>query len=70
MEHVLAYASRSLNEAEQNYGATHLELLAVVFGIEKFEAYVAGNQRFKVVTDCSAIAPFLRTKKPVDRLAR
>lgn len=70
VEHVLAYASRALNNAERNYGATHLELLAVVFGIEKFEPYVAGNEQFKVVTDCSAIAPLLRTKNPVGRLAR
>lgn len=44
MEHVLAYALRFLNKAERNYGVTHLEHLAVVFGMEKFEPYVAGNQ--------------------------
>ena len=67
---VIAYASRSLNKAERNYGATHLELLAVVFGVEKFEPYIAGNQYFKIVSDCSAIGPLLRTKNPVGRLSR
>lgn len=56
-DQILAYASRTINRAERNDGATHLELLAVVFGIKKFEHYVAVNQPFKVVTDCTAIAP-------------
>lgn len=47
-----------------------MELLAAVFRIEKFEPYVSGNQPFKVLTDCSAIAPLLRTKNPAGRLAR
>ena len=39
-EKVIACASRALNKTQCNYGATELELMAVVFGVEKFHCYV------------------------------
>ena len=69
-ERVIAYASKTLNKAQRNYGATELEVLAVVFGIEKFRYYALNNMQFKVVTDHSAISALLRTKYPDGRLAR
>ena len=68
-ERVIAYASKTLNKAQRNYGATELEILAVVFGIEKFRYYALNNMQFKVVTDHSAISALLRTKYPDGRLA-
>ena len=46
----VAYASRSLTSAESNYAQIEKGLLAILFGVEKFESYVYGK-RFKVETD-------------------
>lgn len=39
-EAVIAYAKKTLNAAQRNYGATQLELYAVVFAIEEFQTYL------------------------------
>ena len=39
-EVVLAYASRILSRAEQNYDVTRRELLAVVFGLKVYKQYL------------------------------
>ena len=40
----VAYASRSLTSSEKNYAIIEKELLAVVFGCERFHQYVYGNK--------------------------
>lgn len=47
-EKVIAFASRSLSRAEQNYSTTMKE--AVIFGIEKFHCFIEGR-RFTVISD-------------------
>ena len=42
-EHVIAYASRTLNKAERNYCVTHKELLAVVTFMKHFCQYLVGR---------------------------
>ena len=38
-EHLIQYASRSLNEAEKNYSAFERQALGVVFALRKFRRY-------------------------------
>lgn len=68
-EHPIAYVSRSLNKAERNYGATEREALAVIYAVEKFQAYL-GTRKFKVITDHASLKWFLRLENPTGRLAR
>ena len=48
--HPVAYASRSLTATEQRYAAIEKEALVLVFGCQKFEAYVYGKH-ITLVTD-------------------
>ena len=40
----VAYASRSLTDTEVNYAQIENELLAIVFGMERFETYIYGRK--------------------------
>ena len=68
-ERVIAYASRSLNKHEQNYGITDQEGLAVIWAIKHFHHYLC-LKHFTVVTDHSALK-FLKTSQiPTGRRGR
>jgi len=43
-ERVIAYLSRTLNRAEQQYETTKKELLAIVSGLKLFRQYLVGRE--------------------------
>ncbi|KAF2885406.1 hypothetical protein ILUMI_20751 [Ignelater luminosus] len=69
VEKVIASASRSLSRAERNYRATEKECLAMVFGVEKFRAYIKGTT-LTVITDHHSLLWLHRMRDPSGKLAR
>ena len=67
--HPVAFASRALNPAEQNYSITDLETLAVVWSVSHFRTYLYG-QRVTVYTDHAAVKAVLQNPNTSGRHAR
>ena len=68
-ERVIAYASRTLNNAEKNYCVTRKELLAVVYGLKQFRQFLLGRH-FIIRTDHSALQWLQKTPEPIAQQAR
>ena len=58
----IAYSSRYLNDTEKNYSIGELELLAVVWGLEKFRFYLYGKKVY-LYTDHQALEPLVKRKR-------
>ncbi|RVW78246.1 Retrovirus-related Pol polyprotein from transposon 412 [Vitis vinifera] len=67
--YVIYYASKSLNDAQKNYTTTEKELLAVVYALDKFRAYLIGSS-IVVFTDHSALKYLLTKQDAKARLIR
>ena len=67
--YVVYYASKTLNEAQRNYTTTEKELLAVVYALDKFRAYLVGSD-IVIFTDHSTLKYLLTKQDAKARLIR
>ena len=58
----IAYGSRYLNETEKKYSISELELLAVVWGLEKFRFNLYGKKVY-LYTDHQALEPLIKRNR-------
>lgn len=65
----VAFASRTMNDAETRYGISEQEMLAVVWGVQQYRPYLWGR-KFKVVSDHQALVWIFNVKNPSSRLFR
>jgi hypothetical protein len=63
----IAYASRTLNNAERNCPTVERELLAIVWGCKHFRQYLYGR-KFTIVTDHRPLTWMFSVKGPSSRL--
>ena len=68
VEQTVAYASRSLWEAEQNYAQIKREALSIIFAVKRFHQYLYG-QRFVLVTEHQPLCKIFGEKEGVPALA-
>ena len=61
------YASKTFNEAQENYSTTEKEMLAIVFACEKFRPYILGSHVI-IHTDHAAIKYLIAKKEGKPRL--
>ena len=66
---VIYYASRTFNEAQENYSTTEKEMLAIVFSCEKFRPCILGSHII-IHTDHAAIKYLMLKKEAKPRLIR
>ena len=57
------YASKTFNEAQENYSTTEKEMLAMVFACEKFMPYILGSH-VVIHTNHAAIKYLVEKKDP------
>ena len=67
--HTIAYTSKMLIGAQLNYATTEIELLVVVFAIDKFRSYLVGAKVI-VYTDHATLKYLLTKKDAKPRLIR
>lgn len=65
----ICYASRTLNDSEQNYSATEKECLAMVWACKQFRPHIFGR-KFKLYTDHMPLKWLFNLKEPNSKLMR
>ncbi|GFR73033.1 transposon Ty3-G Gag-Pol polyprotein [Elysia marginata] len=61
--HVICYGSRALTQVESRYSQTEREMIAVVYGVEKFHMYLYGS-KLTVTTDHKPLLGMVNSSKP------
>ena len=56
----VGYGSRSFTQSEKNYAPIELELLAFVYGMQKFDQYVFDNPSVTVHSDHRPLEPIFQ----------
>ena len=69
MFRAIYYASKTFNEAQENYSSTEKEMLVMVFTCEKFRPYILGSHVI-IHTDHAAIKYLMTKKEAKPRLIR
>jgi hypothetical protein len=67
--HVIAYASKTFNDAQKNYDTTDREALAVVWALEHFNTYCEGH-KYTLLTDHQALSYIKSNKNEKKRIHR
>ena len=67
-ERPIGYASRSLSSSQRNYSQLEKEALVLVFGVQRFHAYLFGH-RFELVTDHQPLLALLHQHRPTSTQA-
>jgi hypothetical protein len=65
----IAFASRTLNQAEQNYSTIEKELTAIMWACRHFRPYLLGRN-ITIVTDHKPLTWMFSVKDPSSRLLR
>ena len=69
MFRVIYYASKTFNEAQENYSTTEKEMLEILFACENFRPYILGS-RIIIHIDHAAIKYLMTKKEAKPRLIR
>ncbi|XP_024013115.1 uncharacterized protein LOC112087331 [Eutrema salsugineum] len=67
--HVIYYASRTLDSAQEKYATTENEMFALLFAFDKFKSYLVGS-KVVVYTDLAALRYLMTKKDAKPRLLR
>ncbi|RDX68931.1 Retrovirus-related Pol polyprotein, partial [Mucuna pruriens] len=67
--HIIAYASRTMDPAQQNYTTIEKELLAIVFALDKFRSYLL-DSKIIVFSDHAALRYLLKKLDAKPRLIK